>query len=253
MQTSKITEIIDSTWGNTQGEFELPPSVLFVVAPDDSGRLFDLDGSFHSVDAVGTQMLRHALREDRETTAITLARRYGVDASRIRQDYEAFFHDLKSRKLVHPRGARPANTAQRRQPAMLLQPLFALICRLPLRGQAWALLTLARGSIRIFGWNETLRAWLDYPGPTAARWESSQASIGDAVRQAAARHLLGVSCKERSLCCFAMCRAAGIPASVVFGISLFPLASHCWCETAAGCLTDFPDRCEGFTPVLKYT
>jgi Transglutaminase-like superfamily/Coenzyme PQQ synthesis protein D (PqqD) len=250
--TSKITEIIDSGWGGAHGEFKLPSSVFFVAAPDDSGRLFDLEGSFHSVDAVGAQMLLHALREDRETTAISLARRYGVDAERIREDYDAFFEDLERRKLVYPRGAGPPDVTRFRGSAMLLQPLLTLICRLPLRWQAWALLALARVSIRIFGWDETRRAWVDHAGPAAGLRGTTQQAIGDAVRHAAARHLLGVSCKERSLCCFALCRTARIPASVVLGVSLFPLASHCWCETATGCLTDFPDRCEGFTSVLRY-
>lgn len=253
METSKITEIIDSTWGNAQGEYKLPPSVLFVLAPDGSGRLFDLEDSFYAVEAVGVRMLRHALREDRETTVSALARRHGVDANRILQDYSDFFQDLERRKLVCPRAALPADAPRSRRPAMLLQPLFALIRRLALRQQAWALLALARLSIRIFGWNETRRAWLDHPGRTAALQGTAAETICEAVRRVAARHLLGVSCKERSLCCWALCRAAGIPASVVLGISLFPLASHCWCETAAGCLTDFPDRCESFTPVLKYS
>lgn len=253
MPRFQITEIIDSGWGGAQGAFELPPSVFFVAAPDDSGRLFDLDGSFHSVDAVGARMLLHALREDRETTAISLARRYGVDAARIRADYDTFLDDLKRRKLVYPRGAGPTHASGFHPSVVLLQPVLALICRLPLRFQAWALLALARVSIRIFGWDETRRAWLRHAGPTAGLRGTTQAAIGDAVRQAAARHLFGVSCKERSLCCFALCRTARIPASVVLGVSLFPLASHCWCETATGCLTDFPDRCEGFTPVLRYT
>jgi hypothetical protein len=114
------------------------------------------------------------------------------------------------------------------------------------------LLAAARIFIRIFGWNETRRTWLEQPAHCTAAWTPNADAIAEAVRRAAAGHLLGVSCKERSLCCWALCRTAGIPASVVLGISLFPLASHCWCETAAGCLTDFPDRCESFTPVLKY-
>ncbi len=251
MQTSNITEIIDSEWADAQGQFELPANVLFVVAPDDSGRLFDLEGSFHSVDAVGAQMLRHALREDREATAISLARQHRVGVERVREDYSAFFDDLERRKLVYPRGAGPDNASRRHPPAMLLQPLIAVSCRLPLRWQAWTLLALARLSVRIFGWNETLRVWLNRRGPTTAMRGRTPETIGDAVRHAAARHLLGVSCKERTLCCFALCRTAGIPATVVLGISLYPLASHCWCETTEGCLTDFPDRCEGFTPILK--
>ena len=252
METSKITEIIDSTSGAPSGEYVVSPSVLFVVAPDGSGRLFDLEDSFYAVEPVGVQMLRESLRQDRETTVRALAQRYGIDAGHVREDYSVFFEDLQRRKLVYLRAARPADRPRARRRTIALVPLFALIRRLPLRLQAWALLASARVSIRLFGWNETVRAWLKYPGRTSTLNGVAEEVICTSVRRVAARHLLGVSCKERSLCCWSLCRAAGIPASVVLGISLFPLASHCWCETAAGCLTDFPDRCESFTPVLKY-
>jgi hypothetical protein len=253
LETSRITEIIDSSWGNAQGEYRLSSSVLFVVAPDGSGRLFDLEDSFYAVEAVGVRMLRRALREDRETTVTSLARRHGVAAGRIGQDYDNFFQDLERRKLVF-RGAAPAAPAPHARSAaaeVLLRPLLAVIRHLPLRARTWGLLAAARIFIRIFGWNVTRRAWLEQPAGSTARTPDANA-IAEAVRRTAASHFLGVSCKERSLCCWALCRIAGIPAGVVLGISLFPLASHCWCETAAGCLTDFPDRCESFTPVLKY-
>jgi hypothetical protein len=251
LETSRITEIIDSTWANAEGQYKLSPSVLFVVAPDGSGRLFDLEDSFYAVEAVGVRMLRCALREDRETTVTALARRHNIDAERIGHDYDNFFQDLERRKLIVPRDA-PAEPERSGRAAPLLVPLLALIRHLPLRAQAWALLATARIFILIVGWNETRRAWLAQPGSEGAHAHVDEKAIREAVRRVAARHLLGVSCKERSLCCWAMCRAAGLQASVVLGISLFPLASHCWCETAAGCLTDFPDRCESFTPVLKY-
>ena len=252
METSRITEILDSTFGSAQGEFRLSPSVLFVVAPDGSGRLFDLEDSFYAVEAVGVRMLRRALREDRETTVVSLAQRHKVDPERVGQDYDSFFADLVRRKLVLPHDAAADDAPRSRRAAIFLRPLFALIRLLPLRARAWALLAAARISIRMFGWNETRRVWLEQPGRSGPAKGAAEEAICDAVRRVAARHLFGVSCKERSLCCWALCRMAGIPASVVLGISLFPLASHCWCESAAGCLTDFPDRCESFTPVLKY-
>jgi hypothetical protein len=89
LDTSKITEIIGQTFGNGQGEFKLSPSVLFVVAPDGSGRLFDLEDSFYAVEAVGARMLWSALCEDRATTVAALARRHNVDPARVGQDYAA--------------------------------------------------------------------------------------------------------------------------------------------------------------------
>jgi transglutaminase superfamily protein/coenzyme PQQ synthesis protein D (PqqD) len=230
----------------------LSPSVLLVAAPDGSGRLFDLEGSFYAVEPVGAQMLRDGLSKDREAAVRDLARRYGVDAGRIREDYIAFFQDLERRKLLYARAHPAAAPSRSRFLTTLLRPLIALVARLPLTLQTWAWLAAARVSIRIFGWNETMRAWLKYHCHASTLRGVGEEVIRASVRSVAATHLLGVSCKERSLCCWSLCRAAGVPAWVVLGISLFPLASHCWCETAAGCLTDFPDRCEGFTPVLKY-
>jgi hypothetical protein len=153
---------------------------------------------------------------------------------------------------VRRAAADAAEARHSRRAAIFLRPIFSAIRFLPLRVRTWTLLSAARAAIRMFGWNDTRRAWLDLPERTRAAKGVDQAAISEAVRRVAARHLFGVSCKERSLCCWALCRTAGISASVVLGISLFPLASHCWCESAAGCLTDFPDRCESFTPVLKY-
>jgi hypothetical protein len=253
LETSRITEILDSSWGDPQGEFALSPSVLFVVAPDGSGRLFDLEDSFYAVDAVGADMLRRALREDRETTTQAMVQRFGVDVGRIRGDYGALFADLEQRKLVYRQGFGPPAAPPRwRRLARVIPVLVGVTCRLPLRVQAPILLGLARASITFFGWNETRQAWLRYSGPSAAVRGKTHEEIGDLVRRSAAGHLMGVSCKERSLCCMALCRAAGIPASVVLGISLFPLASHCWCESPTGSLTDFADRCEGYTPVAAY-
>jgi hypothetical protein len=226
--------------------------VLFVVAPDGSGRLFDLEDSFYAVEATGVRMLRRAVREERETTVTSMARRHNVDPARVRGDYDAFFADLLRRGLILRSTEIAADAPRSRGASIFLRSLFASIRLLPLRARTWALLAAARIAIRMFGWNETRRAWLEQPARKAPAKGEDDAAIHDAVRRVAARHLFGVSCKERSLCCWALCRAAGIPASVVLGISLFPLASHCWCESAAGCLTDFPDRCEAFTPVLKY-
>jgi len=47
-------------------------------------------------------------------------------------------------------------------------------------------------------------------------------------------------------------RSAGVPAKLVVGLDLYPLAGHCWCEVGQHAFSDFPDRCESFTPVIRY-
>ena len=83
-------------------------------------------------------------------------------------------------------------------------------------------------------------------------WEPTVQTIDAAVRGAASRHAFSVECKERSLSCWSLARAAGLPATVVLGINLFPVAGHCWCESGPWTLSDYEDRCQNFTPVVRY-
>jgi Transglutaminase-like superfamily len=76
--------------------------------------------------------------------------------------------------------------------------------------------------------------------------------IDTAVRQAAARHILKVECKERALCCWVLARRAGVPAQLVVGICLFPLEGHCWCECGEWIFSDDRDRCASYHPVITY-
>jgi hypothetical protein len=61
-----------------------------------------------------------------------------------------------------------------------------------------------------------------------------------------------MACKERALCCWALARAAGLAATLVVGLQLFPLAGHCWCEVGSWTLSDDRARCDLYTPVIRY-
>jgi hypothetical protein len=118
-------------------------------------------------------------------------------------------------------------------------------------------MTLASVSIRIFGWPKTIAGWYSYlqnhaPSSTTTELEQSVKEIDEVVRRVAARHLFHVECKERALSCWWLLSSAGFSAKLVLGVSLFPLACHCWCETGQFVLSDDQDQCEQFTPVLSY-
>jgi hypothetical protein len=116
---------------------------------------------------------------------------------------------------------------------------------------------LARLSFALFGWAATVAAWQE----AHAQFPSRQAGARDAgmiqaldttVRAAVAFHPVAVACKERALCAWSLARAAGLHASLIVGIELFPMAGHCWCEVAALALGDDQDRCDQFTPVARW-
>jgi hypothetical protein len=116
---------------------------------------------------------------------------------------------------------------------------------------------LAHLSFALFGWSRAVALWQEAHARFPARQpgerdaESIQA-LGTAVRAAAASHPIRVACKERALCAWSLARAAGLSATLVVGIDLFPIAGHCWCEVGAQPLGDDRDRCDRFTPVARW-
>lgn len=236
------------------GEYSLAPEVAFVLAPDGSGRLFDLADFFYVVSPVAARMLELALSRDGETAIDILSQSYRIDKNTIRHDYVVLLRDLEKRRLITLRSAqRQSHFSKTRGFPLVLPQLLLLIRRFPLRARAWVLMVLAYAMLGLWGWNRTVKAWLQahhalvpYPGNGAD-------TIHLVLRAVAARHLLPINCKERSLSAWSLCAMEGIPASITIGISLFPLASHCWCETATKCLSDFNDRCEGFSPLIVYS
>jgi hypothetical protein len=119
------------------------------------------------------------------------------------------------------------------------------------------LLGLARLSFAAFGWTPTVAVWRK----THAHLPVRQAGDGDAetiraleetVRAAAAGLPVAVACKERALCSWSLARVAGLHASIVVGVELFPIAGHCWCEVGAHTLSDDREHCDRFTPVARW-
>lgn len=70
--------------------------------------------------------------------------------------------------------------------------------------------------------------------------------------EAAANHPISVACKERALCSWSLARAAGLHASIIVGVFLFPIAGHCWCKVGTQTLGDDQERCDEFTPVARW-
>lgn len=124
--------------------------------------------------------------------------------------------------------------------------------------QAWWLLLLAYVAIRCWGWPATVRCWQRFyrdrgrEGVALRNRPEWIDRVEAAVRTATAHHVLPVACKERALCGWGLLCAHGLPAKLVLGIELFPLASHCWCQLGERVVGDLPERCARFTPVTSH-
>jgi hypothetical protein len=256
-----IKSVVLSTSRNSPTDslsYALPANVALLLVRDGTARLLDFDGYFHAISATGAKMLQETLERGSEAAARRIAEQYDVDAHQIRADLDAFLADLERRQLVCRFRGR-----QRSASTILVSLFLASTLRCAhlgansLKAKALHLLTLAYFSFRFFGWTRTVASWQRFYGEVSTprslqESEEIARAIDSAVRTTAAKHVLNVGCKERSIVCWALMRSTDLPVRLVLGVDLFPLASHCWCELGPLVLSDYEDRCERFTPVLKY-
>lgn len=251
-------------------DYHLAPDVLFLRVQDGSARLLDLGGNFYSISQTGAQMLYQTLVMGKATAAVSIATEYRVECSHIQNDLHAFLHDLEKKRLIfHTRHPQSAFTNKNILPSLLLIPLLHGISLSPVsqRNKTRLLLTLAHVAIRLFGWPKTVACWQSQFKRVRRVWKTrvhTPASCGTALLEqtvqdidkvvcsVAAHHLLPVECKERALSCWWLLRSTGLAATLVVGISLFPLECHCWCEVGQWVVSDAQDRCQQFTPILRY-
>jgi hypothetical protein len=225
----------------------LAPDVLLVRAPDGSGRLLDLGGSFYALDPIALELLWDLARRGRGETVRAVARRYRVPEQRVAADLDELLAGLPpgvGTGEVTPGGGRGDRLAV---------AALALLSRVrPARARIWVRLAAARLCFATAGWSHTLRWWTALPAPprTDAR---TPAEVDVQVRRAATGSVLGHSCKERAVVSLAEARSAGMGAAVVLGISFYPLATHSWCVLDDGVvLGDLADVCAAFEPVALH-
>jgi hypothetical protein len=238
----------------------LPPDVILVTVDDGSARLLDMAGGFHAVPAVGALMLKETLTNGADAAVTRIATTYGVARQQVQNDLAVFLCELEKQGLLcsersRRRGPGGASGLAR----LLLRPSLEATHRL-LRSpeaKARALLALARLSFALFGWARTVAVWKDaharFPArPAGERDGETIQALDQAVRAAVASHPVSVACKERGLCSWSLARAAGLHASIIVGVFLFPIAGHCWCEVGTQTLGDDRERCDEFTPAAQW-
>ena len=237
---------------------ELAADVILVPVEDGSVRLLDMAGSFHAVSAVGARMLHAVLADGAAAAVPRLAEHYGVDHARVEGDLTVFLRDLEGRGLLRARG-NVREEKRRGLAAPLVERIVGAVHRCvrdPAR-KARSLLVLARISFGLLGWTKTMEVWRRAHASFPVREpEDADKPILDAVdrtvRAAATGHIVTMMCKESALCSWSLARAAGLDASVVVGIDLYPIAGHCWCEVGTATPGDDADRIERFAPVGRW-
>jgi hypothetical protein len=238
-----------------QDAIALSPDAALIVDPAGASAVVDMSGSFYGISAIGAEMLKGALTNGRRQTAEAMARRFGVAVERVATDMEQLIGRLQAN------GAMLASSSARSPRAPLGARLgagaVAGIVRLAGRSRLRARIALkaARLSFALFGWRATVDAWRSrFPAtatPSASTAEQARA-IDTLVRGIAARDMSGSDCKERALTCFALARAAGLPASLHVGVALYPLGGHCWCRVGDVVVSDDKESCDRFLPVFCY-
>ena len=244
----------------SEAEYVLLPDVIFLTVEDGSARLLNMGGGFHAMPAVGARMLRETLANGTAAAVARIAADYGVTHEQLQGDLTLFLRDLESQGLLRSRGNREDRRSVRLGLArLLLAPAIhgTHRCLRSPEAKARVFLGLARLSFAAFGWTPTVAVWRKAHAHLPVR----QAGAGDAgtisaldriVRTSAASHPVAVACKERALCSFSLARAAGLHASIVVGVDLFPITGHCWCEVGTHALGDNRTRCDTFTPVARW-
>jgi Transglutaminase-like superfamily/Coenzyme PQQ synthesis protein D (PqqD) len=214
---------------------------VYAILHDGQARLMDFHrGRFFTLDAVAAEMLTLALERAPGELVSDLASKYGVDPHEVNGDWVRLANELRRDGLLVPVESRPCPVAA------------------PGKVRLFVLLAMAWLSFRLFGWAGTIRIWR-----RAARAECRNQpdahsrpvveSIGRAVRNAAAGHLLNTECKERSLVAWYLLRHQfGLPTEIVAGAIPYPFQAHAWVECGPWTITDERANCDAYVPVARF-
>jgi hypothetical protein len=238
-------------------EHSLSADTAVLLMDDGSARILDMADRFYALPPIGALMLVRTLQHGRAAAAQQVAEAYGVAKDRVQGDLNCLLAPLEQtgvlRQSADGSGQWRASVA-----GLAARLLHSVSRRLPsLQARAAAHLTLARISLRLFGWSATLATWrrrfpLCSRNLSPHEADETARAIDEAVCSAAAANPFGVACKERGLCCWALARVAGLPAELVIGVEPFPLIGHCWCEVGSRVLSDRADNVACYLPVLRY-
>lgn len=259
------------TRSNGSGTSRLGRDVILFVQ-EEMALLLDFGrGRFYALDDVGARLLSLTVEVGEAEASRRVALEYHVAEERVRADLRSLLRDLRRKRLIASRPA-PSGIAWdkilgilRRGGRYFMNPSPAIAargCQPDARAVA-ALLAWAWLCIRVFGWARTIRLWrLRQPvihDTVSVRGAGEAASgpveaVDRMVRDAAARHLLNVECKERALVGWHLLRGRlGLPAELVIGVQFYPYSGHVWVECEGSVVTDDSARCDAYRAVARFS
>lgn len=255
-----VIERADQNRASTRPGVFLSADTIFIGVSDGSGRLLSLGGDFFALSPTGADMLRRLLECPMEVVQQELVRDYEVSPGRITDDLEGLLIELQRRDLVSTETVPSKSRRKYRiDPSALLFPLLRRIWRMPAdrKGSVWQILALARIACRLWGWSPSVSCWRQFLaqfriGRVDGGAVDRAAAIDATLRRSAARHPMGMGCKERALACWFLLYQSNIIADLILGVNLYPLASHCWCEWRNNVYGDDPIRCYRYEEILRY-
>ncbi|MGB5632161.1 MAG: lasso peptide biosynthesis B2 protein [Waterburya sp.] len=252
---------------------------VFLFLQDDIAQLLDFrHGQFYGLDSIGTLMVSLVIDKGTEETVKYIAQSCGVTEEQVGSDLNQLLQNLERKKLIVTQG-KASNPflqwfqAQKNQAAKpinaillwFLKRISLIIHRLldkeqtPSRQTVELLLTLSWISFRLLGWSRTIALWQNWHQQVEERDTSDQQEVIEEVdrtiREAAAWKLfLPMVCKERALVGYHILRTFySLPASLVVGVDHYPFQIHAWVECDNKIVTDDPEHCEPFIPVISYS
>ncbi len=252
---------------------------MFIFLQDDIAQLLDFQhGQFYGLDSIGTLMVSLVLEKGIEETVKYITQTYDTNEEQVRSDLAQLLQNLEQKKLLIAK-VKKSNPFlqwfqnQNQKAAKLLNLIFlhflkrlgSIIHRLlekeqtPSSRTVELLLTLSWISFRLLGWSRTISLWQHWH----QQLEESDISdhqevieeVDRTIREAAAWKLfLPMVCKERALVGYHILRTFyGLPATLVVGIDRYPFQIHAWVECDDKIVTDDPEHCEPFIPVVRYS
>jgi hypothetical protein len=240
------------------GGYELGPDVVLMPLEDGTARLVDLDGSWFGLSEMAAEMVHSFLERGEQETVQRIAGEYNTDLDRVGADLTTLLATLRAKGLIR--------RSSGRLPKVRLRTVIAITISYPAlnilglvrnqRLKALTLLTAARLCFALTGWARTVDAWRKCLGTShILAANSEREAIIDTIDNAtrpSANDLRSIACKERALCCWYMLHSSGVPAKLVMAVRFFPFSGHCWCEVDERILTDSPENCKAYTPVICY-
>jgi transglutaminase superfamily protein/coenzyme PQQ synthesis protein D (PqqD) len=240
------------------GRYLLCPDVVLMPLEEGTAQLLDLDGSAFGLSETATRMLQAILDGGAQRAVRRIAEEHAVHLDKVRADLSALLATLRAKRLIRHSDDHLARVRLRTAIAITISYPALNILRL-VRNQrlkALALLAVARLCFALAGWARTVDAWRKCVKPSHTSTANSEPegiidAIDSAIRRSA-NDLPSIGCKERALCCWFMLHSVGVPASLVMGVRSFPFSGHCWCEVDERIVTDSPENCKAYTPIICY-